>query len=142
MTRALPPHDTGGRRGLVSRFCDPLQNMLWVLLPFQSGLWNKTLNLTWRFAVLSDRDSGAVSSSGSRNPAGTKQLFCYGARGPSGLWPHLAPRSAYLSTRQPLRTPSTAALHAHLLTLSRAEDGEVCRGSALPQASASASLAS
>lgn len=40
--RALPPHDSGGWRGLASRFCDPPQNMLWVLLlPFQSGLWNK-----------------------------------------------------------------------------------------------------
>lgn len=39
--RAFLPHNTGGRRGLASRFCDPLQNTLWVLLPFQSGLWNK-----------------------------------------------------------------------------------------------------
>ena len=39
--RAPEPTDTGGRRGLASRFCDPQQNTLWVLLPFQSGLWNK-----------------------------------------------------------------------------------------------------
>lgn len=55
--------------------------------PFSLGSGTKTLNVQWRFATVSDEDSGAVCSLGvngsGRNPASTKQLFSVGLRGPS-----------------------------------------------------------
>lgn len=132
--RALPregaprPTDTGGRHGLASHFCDPQQNTRWVLLPFQSGLWNKDPEPDMEVCCCKRQRFW-----GSPQAAGTQwarsSCSAVGLEDRTGCEPTL-PCSACLSTHQPLRTPSTATLHAHL-TLSRAEDGEARRSSAL-----------